>query len=752
MVKKSATFLSFLILMLIGFNSSAQNTRGFYLTGIGSWLGNTSDENDILSYAQGNGYNYILFYDLPDINWSSSTDLNNLASFINRAHQHGITEIGAVVEDYSFVTSCILSYNLSRANANERFNVINLEFEFWAMASINALYTNQYLIPNGYSCDTAGAFRFAWKQFKLIDSLCAARGYISEVYLGWPNKGQMQQLASRADRILLHAYRPTDGDVYAYSRNRLMDIASISTVKKVIPLFSSEPAFMGPWLSTHPMTRPYQTYKSDYNAETGSFKQFIDLQGFQWFTYEFMPHTIMATASITANGPLSFCPGGSVVLTANSGSSYYWTPGGQTTQSITVTSPGSYTVRVANASGVSVVSTPVVVTNATSGTIPTINSSGPLSFCPGGSVTLTSSPSVSYLWSNGATSQSITVSNSGTYTVTTGSGACSATSPAIAVSATATPHVPIITTSGSLNICPGSTVTLTSSAANSYLWSNGATTRSIVVGSAGNYFVNAYAGPGCSAQSTLKTVNLLSAPPVPSISSSGGLTLSASHPVVSLSTSTASSYLWSNGATTRTINVSNAGSYMVTISGTNGCKSTSPAVSVKGSFCQAPAVPVIGLSGSTVLHTGQTVTLTSSQGGGYLWSTGETTQSIVVSGAGTFTVRVYSGSNCYSTSLPVTITTTSPREAAGFTKSDFGMKAFPNPVRSILNLQYSSENEGEFTFRMTDITGREVMRNVLKSIPGINRNDIDCSQLPGGIYFICLSNAIDAVTTRIVIE
>jgi hypothetical protein len=49
---------------------------------------------------------------------------------------------------------------------------------------------------------------------------------------------------------------------------------------------------------------------------------------------------------------------------------------------------------------------------------PVIASTGELEFCDGGSVTLTSTPAASYLWSNGNTTQSITVNASGTYVVT----------------------------------------------------------------------------------------------------------------------------------------------------------------------------------------------------------------------------------------------------------------------------------------------------------------------------------------------
>ena len=85
------------------------------------------------------------------------------------------------------------------------------------------------MVPNGCSCDTAGAWSFSWKEFKKIDSLAAANGLTSEYYLGWPNKGQIQQVASRSDRILLHAYRTNDVDVYQYSKNRLIDACLLYT-------------------------------------------------------------------------------------------------------------------------------------------------------------------------------------------------------------------------------------------------------------------------------------------------------------------------------------------------------------------------------------------------------------------------------------------------------------------------------------------------------------------------------------------
>ncbi|MGL2966864.1 T9SS type A sorting domain-containing protein [Flavobacterium sp. XGLA_31] len=80
----------------------------------------------------------------------------------------------------------------------------------------------------------------------------------------------------------------------------------------------------------------------------------------------------LPTATITADGPTSFCEGGSVVLTAGESTSYLWSTGA-TTQSITVTASGNYTVQVTNANGCSATSgvTTVTVTPNTTHTVTT---------------------------------------------------------------------------------------------------------------------------------------------------------------------------------------------------------------------------------------------------------------------------------------------------------------------------------------------------------------------------------------------
>lgn len=217
----------------------------------------------------------------------------------------------------------------------------------------------------------------------------------------------------------------------------------------------------------------------------------------------------LPTATISASGPLNINQGSTVTLTASAGSSYLWSPGNQTTQSITVGSAGSYTVRVTNSNGCSATSGASVVTINGTATA-TITAGGPTTFCQGGTVTLTANTGTSYLWSNSATTQTITVSSGGSYTVKVYNGVTSATSAPTVVTVNALPTA-TITAGGATTFCQGGSVTLTSSSGSSYLWSPGnQTTQSISVTATGNYTVRVTNSSGCTKISSAVSVTVTS--------------------------------------------------------------------------------------------------------------------------------------------------------------------------------------------------------------------------------------------------
>jgi hypothetical protein len=354
----------------------------------------------------------------------------------------------------------------------------------------------------------------------------------------------------------------------------------------------------------------------------------------------------LPTAGITAAGPTTFCQGGTVVLTAAAATSYLWS-NGATTQSITVNTSGNFIVQATNANGCTASSATTVVSVQAPPAQPQIVVNGALALCPGSSVTLSAPTAANYLWTNGATTQSIVVSTPGNIGLTIGTAAgCTASAAPVSITALSAPTASI-TASGSTTICAGSAVLLTAAPATSYLWSNGATTQSISVQTAGSYTVQATSN-GCSATSlpTLVQVNAL---PVASITASGPLTFCQGGSVT-LSAAPATSYLWSNGATTQSITVQNAGTYDVSLA-QNGCFAQSAPMQV---VVQALPSVNVSASGPLTFCEGSNVTLTAAPANTYAWSNGATTQSITLNNSATLTLTSSNGV-CSASSSPLNI-------------------------------------------------------------------------------------------------
>src|SRR6185436_5583279 len=226
--------------------------------------------------------------------------------------------------------------------------------------------------------------------------------------------------------------------------------------------------------------------------------------------------TINASTTPVISGNGVVCGGSSLTLSAdNTYSGYLWSTGA-TTQSINVTTAGTYTLTVTNASGCTG-STSKTVTSG-SATVPTLSASGATEFCNGGSVTLSTVPSnySSYLWSNGITTATNTISSSGNYTCTvTDVSGCTATSAATSVNVH-TVAVPVATTStGATSYCDNAGVYLTTSSMGySYQWFkgstpvNGATNQNYTPSLGGSYKVQITDNLSCSSTSNALSITI----------------------------------------------------------------------------------------------------------------------------------------------------------------------------------------------------------------------------------------------------
>lgn len=258
--------------------------------------------------------------------------------------------------------------------------------------------------------------------------------------------------------------------------------------------------------------------------------------------------------------------------------SYIWSSG-QTTSAISALSPGAYTVTVADVNACSVVQTVTVAAfncNSTA-TISSANiscfgaSNGSAALSPNG----IGAP-YTYLWSNGATTSSVSGLNAGAIAVTmTDANGCQTflntniTEPAaLSVNAVATPVTGVGTNDGTAAAAP-----VGGTSPYGYLWSNGATTALITGLNAGNYTVTITDQNNCTAQQTV-TVNAFNCAISTSLSVINNNCYGNSFGSVSAIVSNGTqpyTYLWNNGATTSTLLDMPAGTYTVVVTDDAGC-------------------------------------------------------------------------------------------------------------------------------------------------------------------------------------
>lgn len=219
------------------------------------------------------------------------------------------------------------------------------------------------------------------------------------------------------------------------------------------------------------------------------------------------------TVTISAGSATSFCSGGSVSLSTSAieGATYQWKLSGSNvggnSETYSVTQSGLYSLTVTTALGCVINSNSIPVTVYASPSSD-ISAGGSTSFCPGGSVVLSTPASTGaiYNWKLNGTSvasgldNTYTASQNGGYTVTvTSSQNCSSTT-STPTYVTVNSNPTITVSASSLETSCGSTVNSTASGAGvsgSYLWSNGGTSATGAFTSAGTYTVTGTTSAGC---------------------------------------------------------------------------------------------------------------------------------------------------------------------------------------------------------------------------------------------------------------
>lgn len=385
---------------------------------------------------------------------------------------------------------------------------------------------------------------------------------------------------------------------------------------------------------------------------------------------------IAPSADIAASGPLDVCGSESITLTvdlsnATPGGTFLWSPGGQTTPSITVTpsGPTTYSVLYTVGDGCDL-EDEVFVNIRPNPTVALVNDT----ICQGESGTLVSNVSPSggtYSWSGGggsSSSMSASPGSSTNYTLSYTRDGCTTTETARIV---VNPNPEVSAVGGT--ICEGDQITLVANASptgGTYSWSNGAGTGSSVTVSPSvttTYNVT-YTDPnGCEATSPVTVV----VSETPTINITDAVICPGDAGTITANVSPGGgTYSWTNGggtSSTVTASPTVTQSYSLTYTTANGCTNSAVGQIV---VYQQPTVTATG--GEICLNDNTSLNAVGSpSGGAYQWN----------NGAGTgATVNVSPSST-----TNYTVTYTDPNGCVATASTDVEVNPLPNASFNLVN-------------------------------------------------------------------
>ena len=344
----------------------------------------------------------------------------------------------------------------------------------------------------------------------------------------------------------------------------------------------------------------------------------------------------------------------SVVTGGTAPYTYLWSTGA-TTPSLNNLPAGAYSVTVTDTRGCLRTAT-TVLSNQSTLVVNAVATQPACGVTGTGSITANINggvPPVTFAWSTGATTQTISNLVAGSYTVTVTDGAGCQRTAGAAISNPTALQIQLSSTDMTSCIANNGTATVmvtTGQGPFAYAWSTGAATPSINNLPQGTYSVTVVSQGGCTATGSV-TINR---PPDVLASITGSQSTCQNNPTGSLTAMASAGtppyfYNWSNGATTPTIANLPAGNYLLTVTDALGCTAFA-----QQTIAAAPTVEV-SITGTTVIcGLGSTGVLIAAASGGlppytYIWSNGDTDQAIDSLSSGLYTVTVTDANGCQAT-------------------------------------------------------------------------------------------------------
>jgi len=367
------------------------------------------------------------------------------------------------------------------------------------------------------------------------------------------------------------------------------------------------------------------------------------------------------TVSISGSTAIQ-CYGGTTDLSANAsggsmamGYTYTWT-GNVNGQHLTGVGAGDYSVVATDGNGCTATAS-ATVTSPNAALAVSISATNTTLTCSNASATITATATggtegYSYQWSSDETTNSIEVTNAGSYTLNvTDANGCTAQSTQDINEDKIAPTISISTDDATELTCNRTSITLTAIASDvTYAWSNGENAATTTVTEPGSYTLTVTGDNGCTsvASTTItRAENLDVSLSAGTILCNGGTTTVTAN--VSGGSATGHTYAWEGDSrTTQTLTGVGAGTYTVTVTDGNGC------IAPASITVTEPTQLTVSLSAGTIACSGGTTNINSTVNGGtepynYIWTPSSDEENLTGVGAGTYSLRVTDMNGCTAT-------------------------------------------------------------------------------------------------------
>ena len=347
--------------------------------------------------------------------------------------------------------------------------------------------------------------------------------------------------------------------------------------------------------------------------------------------------TVQSPPTTTITNDTTGCEGDVVQLFATGGVSYSWNASTSLNDSTianpiaTLTVPETFVVTVTDNIGCRTLDS----VHFDIRPLPIVSIGNDVFVCNGTTVTMNAGNGFdTYLWQDFSTDSILSTTLPGQYFVQV-TNQCGIDSDTLDVTVY---DLPIINLGSDINQCFGATILLDAlNPGSAFLWSDNSTTQTISITASGNFWVQITDVNTCSNSDTID----VTIDPLPSVSIGADTSLCLGQTYTIDAGNAGAAFHWSNGFNTQTIDVTSTDTYIVMVTDGNNCSNND---TIQVNF---NAIPLANLNDIESICSGFTITLDAGNiGSSFIWTTGDTVQSITVSTSGIYGVQVMNSLSC----------------------------------------------------------------------------------------------------------